>query len=213
MNSDQLLEAIGGIDSSFIDNASKAVVKPSKKKYLPVILSACAALLVIGVVVYIAALNLNRKQSVSPDIQSFSSLKPFEETGFLPTEVTQVTIPELSEETGVVDPSGDSLDDVFKPYLPDDEATINAYIEECKALLDYETMNTITNLDNPFVVYRSLPAEDSYMKLCGSDYVINTSEDGFCYAVEFTTTEDPLLGPIVYYVDMSGTVFGCGYRE
>lgn len=101
---------------------------------------------------------------------------------------------------------------IFEPYLPADSATINSYIESCKALLEQEEVTGIINYDNPIVLYQTLP-ENGYYSLVDDYYSVQTSEEGYCYSVTFNTVSDDILGPIVFYVDVAGTVVGAAYRE
>lgn len=102
---------------------------------------------------------------------------------------------------------------VFEPYLPADDEVIADYIEKCRALIPEGELETVTNYDSPRVLYRSMPEEMCYFRIVDEDYVIQTGDDGYCYSVTFTTTADPVLGPIEYYIDVSGTIFGSAYRE
>lgn len=102
---------------------------------------------------------------------------------------------------------------VFEPYLPADEAVIADFIDRCQALIPEGELETVTNFDNPMVLYRSMPEEMCYFRIVDKDYIIQTGDEDYCYSVTFATTADSILGPIEYYIDVTGTIFGSAYRE
>lgn len=87
------------------------------------------------------------------------------------------------------------------------------YVDECRNLISEGELETVTNLDNPIVRYQSMPGNIEYFRTVDEDYEILLGDDEYCYSVTFTTTADAVLGPITYYIDMNGTIFGSAYRE
>lgn len=90
------------------------------------------------------------------------------------------------------------------------EVTPNKAVENAKNMLGEKNIETITNYDNPAVekmVFDTPPSMHCFKTK--SDVVGKT-----LYKITFNTTQDGLLGPIVFYVDKSsGDVIGAEYRE
>ena len=90
------------------------------------------------------------------------------------------------------------------------EITPQTAIENVKKKLDKKSIETITNFDNPKieeVVFDTQPSiylfDDKY-DIVGKDL----------YKITFNTTQDGLLGPMVFYVGkVDGEIIGADYRE
>ena len=99
---------------------------------------------------------------------------------------------------------GSQNDTSMIPILPE------VAVESVKKTFDEKTMETVTNFENPKVeevVFKKQPAIyyfDSEINLVGKSV----------YKITFNTTQDGLLGPMVFYVDKSGgELIGIEYRE
>ncbi len=83
-------------------------------------------------------------------------------------------------------------------------------IEIAKSMLDDKSKETITNFDSP-------KAEDMVFKTQPSIYLLQKKTNlagKSVYKITFNTTQDGLLGPMVFYVDKnSGEIIGMDYRE
>lgn len=67
-------------------------------------------------------------------------------------------------------------------------------------------VSTITNWDDPIItIIDKLP--DTYMVITEVD------DSNLVYQVEYNTTQDGVLGPIVLYMDSDGNILGLAYRE
>lgn len=83
-------------------------------------------------------------------------------------------------------------------------------VENVKEKLDDKSVETITNFDSPKV--EEIIFDGSYSMYF---FEKKTEVKGKkLYRITFNTTQDGLLGPIVFYVDkISGEVIGAGFRE
>ncbi len=88
--------------------------------------------------------------------------------------------------------------------------TIEEAIERVKREIDDKSKETIINFDNPKaeeMVFKTQPSIylfDKEVKLTGKSV----------YKITFNTTQDGLLGPVVFYVDRNnGEIIGMDYRE
>lgn len=90
------------------------------------------------------------------------------------------------------------------------EITPQTAIEKVKEKLDEKSIETITNFDNPKIeeVLFDTPPSIGYF---------GEKKDAVgkvLYKITFNTTQDGLLGPMVFYVDKSGgELIGIEYRE
>lgn len=89
------------------------------------------------------------------------------------------------------------------------EITEQTAIENVTKMLDEKSIKTIKNLDNPKIeeiVFNTQPFLhyfDEKTDIVGKDL----------YKITFNTTQDGLLGPIVFYVNKTnGKVIGIDYR-
>lgn len=83
------------------------------------------------------------------------------------------------------------------------------YRDVCRAYLeenDVASLDTIIDIDNPGVAM--IPA-------LPDSYAVVTEGEGEApyYSYCYQTTQDGLLGPIIFIVDSNGTILGLGYRE
>ena len=82
-------------------------------------------------------------------------------------------------------------------------------IENVKKMLDEKSIKTITNFDNPEIeemVFDTQPFMHYFEEK--TDIIGKT-----LYKITFNTTQDGLLGPLVFYIDKSsGDVIGVEYR-
>ncbi len=96
-----------------------------------------------------------------------------------------------------------------KQYVPAVEITPQTAIENVKKKLDKKSIKTITNFDNPKieeVVFDTQPSIHYF-----EDKIDIVEKD--LYKITFNTTQDGLLGPMVFYVDKSsGVIIGTEYR-
>jgi len=97
-----------------------------------------------------------------------------------------------------------------KQYAPSEGIPPEMAIEIVKKKLDDKSIETIENLDNPKIeeiVFEKTPSIYCFkdkIKLIGKRL----------YKITFNTTQDGLLGPIVFYVDKhNGELIGVEYRE
>ncbi len=98
----------------------------------------------------------------------------------------------------------------YSPPLEVLEIAPQTAIENVKKNLDKKSIETITNFDNPKVeevVFDARPSIyffDDKVDIAGKNL----------YKITFNTTQDGLLGPMVFYVDKSnGDLIGADYRE
>ncbi len=96
-----------------------------------------------------------------------------------------------------------------KQYVPPVEITPQTAIENVKKKLDKKSIETITNFDNPKI-------EEVVFDTQPSLYYFEDKIDivgKVLYKITFNTTQDGLLGPMVFYVDkLSGVLIGAEYR-
>ncbi|HAJ98228.1 MAG TPA: hypothetical protein DCO72_10895 [Ruminococcus sp.] len=81
------------------------------------------------------------------------------------------------------------------------------YIRACEDYINENSLSSyiITDSESPRVCLSSLP--EMYYEI--SDDFIEAEE---YHQVIFKTKHDAVLGPLIFYVDESGTVIGSGYR-
>ncbi len=95
-------------------------------------------------------------------------------------------------------------------YVPPEGITPEKAIEYAKQVLDDKSKETIQNFKNPKV-------EEVVLKKAASIYLFEEKTEivgSKLYKITFDTTQDGLLGPIVFYVDkLNGEVVGMDYRE
>jgi len=96
-----------------------------------------------------------------------------------------------------------------KQYVPPVEITPQTAVENVKRKLDIKSIESITNFDNPKieeVVFDTQPSMyyfDDKIDVVGKDL----------YKITFNTTQDGLLGPMVFYVDkLNGALIGTEFR-
>ncbi len=98
-----------------------------------------------------------------------------------------------------------------KKYFPPAQISPETAVENVKRKMDDKSKSTITNYDNPMVEEVVLDKETSIYLF---DDRLKNSGKCAVYKITFNTTQDGLLGPMVFYVDKhSGELVGMGFRE
>lgn len=86
------------------------------------------------------------------------------------------------------------------------QTAIDAILEK----FDMKSIKTITNLDNPKVESLVFESEPSIYRFDKKKSLVGKP----LYKITFNTTQDGLLGPMVYFVDrVSGDILGAEFRE
>ncbi|MBE7010323.1 MAG: hypothetical protein E7418_02395 [Ruminococcaceae bacterium] len=106
--------------------------------------------------------------------------------------------------------------DVFstcdKKYSPPPEVLeipSETAIENVKKKLEKKSIETITNLDNPKIEEVIFDAQPSIYLFDDKVNIVGKN----LYKITFNTTQDGLLGPMVFYVDkFNGNLIGADYR-
>ncbi len=94
-------------------------------------------------------------------------------------------------------------------YAPPIEITPQTAIEKVRKKLDEENVDTITNFDNPKIEEIVFDTQPSIYYFEDRSNVVGRT----LYRITFNTTQDGLLGPMVFYVDkLSGDLIGIEYR-
>lgn len=89
------------------------------------------------------------------------------------------------------------------------EITPQKAVDTVSERLDEKTIETIKNLDSPEVEEIVFNKKPSIYFLEENTHIIGRK----LYKITFNTTQDGLLGPIVFYVDKSnGEIIGMGFR-
>ena len=96
-----------------------------------------------------------------------------------------------------------------KEYTPSSDITRQEAIEIAKSKLDKKAVETITNFENPVVEEVIFDTNPSIYLFEENANIIGKP----LYKITFNTTQDGLLGPIVFYVDKNGNLIGADYRE
>ena len=95
-------------------------------------------------------------------------------------------------------------------FNPKDDINAETAVKIAQKALDDKTIKTITNIDNPKI-------EEVIFNEKPSIYLFNVKTDATgipLYKITFNTTQDGLLGPVVFYINKSGgEIIGMGYRE
>ncbi len=98
----------------------------------------------------------------------------------------------------------------YSPPLEVLEITSQTAIENVKKTLDKKSIETITNFDNPKIEEVVFDEQPSIYLLDDKVDVVGKN----LYKITFNTTQDGLLGPMVFYVDkLNGNLVGADYRE
>ena len=86
------------------------------------------------------------------------------------------------------------------------QAAVDAIMEK----FDVKSIKTITNLDNPKIEEIVFESEPSIYRFDKKKPLVGKP----LYKITFNTTQDGLLGPMVYFVDkISGEILGAEFRE
>lgn len=98
-----------------------------------------------------------------------------------------------------------------KKYTPKSAITKETAVENVKKIIDDTSRSTITNYSSPKVEEIVLNKETSIYLF---DDTLKNRGKNDAYKITFNTTQDGLLGPMVFYVDKyTGQLIGMGFRE
>lgn len=94
----------------------------------------------------------------------------------------------------------------YSPPEISPQAAVDAILEK----FDVKSIKTITNLDNPKIEEVVFEREPSIYRFDKKKPLVGKP----LYKITFNTTQDGLLGPMVYFVDrISGEILGAEFRE